>query len=87
MVLLEAMAYGLPCIAFDCPTGPRAIIKNNKNGFLIPDNDDLLFIEKLSALIENEDLRLEFGKNAKHSSENYSVEKIMEHWRSFLEEL
>ncbi|SHH21205.1 glycosyltransferase family 4 protein [Flavobacterium defluvii] len=87
MVLLEAMASGLPCIAFDCPTGPRAIIKNNKNGFLIPDNDDLLFIEKLSALIENEDLRLEFGKNAKHSSENYSVEKIMEKWRSFLEEL
>lgn len=87
MVLLEAMASGLPCIAFDCPTGPRAIIKNNTNGFLIPDNDDLLFIEKLSALIKNEDLRLEFGKNAKQTSENYSVEKIMEQWRSFLEEL
>lgn len=87
MVLLEAMASGLPCIAFDCPTGPRAIIQNNTNGFLIPDHDDLFFVEKLSALIENEELRITFGKNAKQTSENYSTEKIMEQWKLFFENL
>lgn len=87
MVLLEAMAIGLPCIAFDCPTGPGSIIKNNENGFLIPVNDFEMYIEKLSFLVENEETRFEFGRNAKLISENYSVEKIMEQWRSFLEEL
>lgn len=87
MVLIEAMALGLPCIAFDCPTGPRAIIKNNTNGFLIPERDDLLFVEKLSVLIENEELRITFGENAKQTSENYSAEKIMEQWKLFFENL
>ncbi|WP_426485965.1 glycosyltransferase family 4 protein [Flavobacterium sp. 2] len=87
MVLLEAMASGLPCIAFDCPTGPRSIIKNNENGFLIPDNNFEKYAEKISYLIEKEELRIMFRKNAKQTSENYSVEKIMEKWKQFFEEL
>ncbi|MHC0440878.1 glycosyltransferase family 4 protein [Flavobacterium sp. 3-210] len=87
MVLLEAMASGLPCIAFDCPTGPRSIITNAENGFLIPDNNFEMYVEKLSFLIENEELRIMFRKNAKQTSENYSVEKIMEKWKQFFEEL
>lgn len=87
MVLLEAMAFGLPCIAFDCPTGPGAVITNEENGFLIPDNDFEMYAEKLSFLIENEEARLEFGKKGKLVSENYSMEKIMEKWRHFLESL
>ena len=53
LVLIEAMQCGLPCIAFDCPQGPREIIEDGKNGFLIPYDDDALFIEKLTFLIEN----------------------------------
>lgn len=87
MVLLEAMASGLPCIAYDCPTGPRAIITNAENGFLIPDHNIEMFVEKLSFLIENEEVRLKFGKDAKETSENFSVDKIMEQWRQFLEKL
>lgn len=87
MVLLEAMASGLPCIAFDCPTGLGSIIKNNENGFLIPDNNFEKYAEKLSFLIENEDFRITFGKNAIQTSENYSVEKIMKQWKQFFEKL
>lgn len=87
MVLIEAMTYGLPCIAFDCPIGPRAIIKNEYNGFLIPDGNDQLFIEKVTFLIENEEQRLKFGFNAKETSKQFSVEKIMEQWKLFLENL
>jgi len=87
MVLLEALASGLPCIAYDCPTGPRAIITNAENGFLIPDNNIEMYVEKLSFLIENEEVRLKFGLDAKETSKQYSVKKIMEQWRDFLESL
>ncbi|MDQ6469163.1 glycosyltransferase family 4 protein [Flavobacterium sp. LHD-80] len=87
MVLLEAMSFGLPCIAFDCPTGPRSLIKNEENGFLIPNHDFEKYIAKLSILIECEDIRIKLGKNAKQVSDNYSVEKIMEKWKEFFEEL
>jgi glycosyltransferase involved in cell wall biosynthesis len=87
MVLLEAMASGLPCMAYDCPTGPKAIITNAENGFLIPDNNIDMYIEKLSFLIENEEVRLKFGLDAKETSKQYSVKKIMEQWREFLESL
>ena len=28
LVILEAMKHGVPCVAFDCPNGPRNIIKD-----------------------------------------------------------
>lgn len=87
MVLLEAMASGLPCIAYDCPTGPRAIITNAENGFLIPDNNIEMYIEKFSFLIENEEVRIKFGLDAKENSKQYSVKKIMEQWKELLESL
>ncbi|MFV5696105.1 glycosyltransferase family 4 protein [Flavobacterium sp. LB3P122] len=80
MVLIEAMACGLPCVAYDCPCGPRAIIKDNVNGFLIEDGNADLFVEKLSALIENATLRIEVGNNAKLSSVKYNIEEIMQTW-------
>ncbi|MBS7255944.1 glycosyltransferase family 4 protein [Flavobacterium branchiicola] len=85
MVLLEAMASSLPCIAFDCPIGPRTIITNAENGFLIPDNDFEMYADKLSFLMENEEVRLKLGENAKLTSENFSVEKIMKEWKVFFE--
>lgn len=87
MVLLEAMASGLPCIAFDCPTGPRAIITNAENGFLIPDGNIEMYIKKLSFLIENEEVRVKFGDDAKETSEHFNTDKIMEQWKVFLESL
>jgi glycosyltransferase involved in cell wall biosynthesis len=87
MVLLEAMSLGLPCIAYDCPTGPRSIIKNHKNGFLIPDGNIDQFVEKLSLLMENSDERVRLGSNTKESVKDFSTTKIMEQWKLFLESL
>ncbi|MEP6930038.1 MAG: glycosyltransferase family 4 protein [Flavobacterium sp.] len=87
MVLLEAMAFGLPCIAYDCPTGPRSIIENDKNGFLIPDGNVELFVKKLSFLMENEVERARLGENAIEITKHFSVDKIMGQWKLFLEGL
>jgi glycosyltransferase involved in cell wall biosynthesis len=80
MVLIEAMNFGLPCIAYDCPIGPRAIISNNENGFLIENDNENDFINAVCKLIENENLRIKMGKNAKKSSGKYQIEPIMEMW-------
>ena len=87
MVLLEAMASGLPCIAYDCPTGPRAIIQEGENGFLIDDGDADLFVQKLTLLIEDENLRIKMGKKAKESVKKYDLESIMQQWKSLFESL
>lgn len=86
MVLIEAMASGLPCIAYDCPCGPRTIIDNNQNGFLIEDGNENQFIQKLDNLIENENLRIDMGNKAKISVNKYQIESIMKQWNSLLKE-
>ncbi|MNS21330.1 D-inositol 3-phosphate glycosyltransferase [compost metagenome] len=87
LVLIEAMASGLPCIAYDCPVGPRSIIKDEENGFLIEDGNIDLFVEKLSLLIENEDIRKRLGEKAQISGANYDLDAIMKQWQNLFESL
>jgi glycosyltransferase involved in cell wall biosynthesis len=87
MVLLEAMSFGLPIIAYNCPIGPKSIIENNINGFLIEDGNEKLFAEKIIEIIENDNLRIEIGKNAKLNSEKFNFDLIMNLWKDFFDEL
>ncbi|MFV8346841.1 glycosyltransferase family 4 protein [Flavobacterium sp. ZB4P13] len=80
MVLIEAMASGLPCIAYDCPCGPRGIISENEDGFLIENGNESDYVKAIETLIENTTLRREMGKRAKLSSEKYNIDAIMETW-------
>lgn len=63
--LLEGMGMGLACISYDCCAGPSDLINDGENGFLVPLNDESMFVEKLSVLIQNEKLRKQFGEKAK----------------------
>ncbi|PKB15698.1 glycosyltransferase family 4 protein [Flavobacterium sp. 5] len=87
MVLLEAMVSGVPCVAYDCPSGPRAIIERGTNGFLIEDGDLDSFIQKLELLIEDENMRFQMGKNALESVAVYDLEIIMKKWQDLFESL
>lgn len=87
LVLLEAMQVGLPCIAFDCPFGPSAIIKNGENGFLISDGDIEELAAKISFLINNPDIRNEFSKNALKTSKDFSVDTVMKKWKDLFENI
>jgi glycosyltransferase involved in cell wall biosynthesis len=80
MVLLEAMACGVPCISFKCPTGPEDIISDGVDGFLIENNNSNQFKYKLLELIENETMRLDFGKMAKINISKFSVNSIVDKW-------
>lgn len=87
MVLIEAMAMGLPSVVYDCPVGPRTIITNNENGFLVENGNRNSFVEKLELLIEDENLRIQMGKNAQESVKKYDIDNIMQQWKSLFENL
>ncbi|MFB0924813.1 MAG: glycosyltransferase, partial [Vicingaceae bacterium] len=82
--LIEAMAHGLPCVSYDCPTGPKDIINNNVNGYLVPLFDKQKFVEKLSDLMKNEELRSVFSIESKKVNQLYSLDKISEKYYNFI---
>lgn len=87
LVLLEALMHGVPCVAFDCPYGPRNIIEDGKCGFLIEEGNNQLFIEKLSHLIEDEPLRQQFSQAALQQAKCFDADKIMKKWKDLFEEI
>lgn len=87
MVLIEAMAAGLPCVAYDCPCGPRNIIDNEKNGFLIQNNNEKDYINAVKTLIEDKELRIRMGETAKSVISEYNLDEIMQSWNQFFREI
>ncbi|MGO4905940.1 glycosyltransferase family 4 protein [Flavobacterium sp. W20_MBD1_R3] len=87
MVLIEAMASGLPCIAYDCPCGPRAIITDREDGFLIENGHESDYVAAIETLIANEVLRGEMANKAKLSSKKYDLDAIMQTWNQLFLEL
>lgn len=87
MVLLESMAYGLPVVSFDCPCGPKDIIKDNEDGFLVKFGNIEQMAEKIEKLILDEEKRKFFGKNARKNIQRYSQDKIMNQWKELFESL
>jgi glycosyltransferase involved in cell wall biosynthesis len=87
MVLIEAMSCGLPLVAFDAPCGPKDVIIDGKNGFLIKTGDVTGLSEKINQLIESTELRKSMGKSGREISLNYNEERIMKRWVELFEEL
>lgn len=80
MVLLEAQSYGLPIISYDCDTGPRDVVINGKNGFLIDMDNTSEFIHAMSIIATNINLRKQLGQNAKLDSIRFSEDVIYDQW-------
>jgi len=80
MVLIEAMACGVPCVSFNCPFGPSDIITHEVDGFLVDNGDIKTLAEKLNLLIEDNELRLKMGQRAKENVKRFLPENIMQQW-------
>ena len=80
MVLLEAQSVGLPAVSYACSSGPRDIITDGEDGFLVPLYDETTFAERLSTLMRDEALRTRMGKAAEVASHRYDLEVIMPQW-------
>ena len=83
-VLIEALSFALPCVAFDCVAGPSDIIEDNQNGFLIPLLDTEMFQKKLALLMSDQELHNTMSESALASSEKYDVKVISAQFLKFI---
>lgn len=82
--ILEALKVGIPVIAFDCNYGPRNLIRNNENGFLINENNTEELSLAINKLIEDNDLRLMFSKRTNLDLALYDFKNIILEWEKIL---
>ena len=88
LIICEAMSCGLPIVAFDCPSGPSEMVSDGTNGYIINKVGDIISMsERISNLIENEQLRKEFGKQSYQMSKKYNIDYVMSKWTQLFEEL
>lgn len=87
MVLVEAQSCGLPVVSYDCPDGPRSIITNGQNGFLVPLNDEEDMAKKICLLIEQTSLRQMMGKIALEKSREFTMDTVIGKYMSLFSEL
>ena len=82
MVLLEAQAVGLPIVSFACKCGPKDVIEDGLDGFLVKEGDVKTLAERLLKLMKDQELRMRMGIEAYARSEKYSEDIIMNKWLS-----
>ena len=91
MTMIEAQSFGIPIVSFDYDTGPKEIVNDNHNGFIIEQGDEESMIrncsEKLLLLVNNEELRTSFSHDAYNSSLRFTTDSIISKWINLLEEL
>jgi len=79
--LMEAMSFGLPAVAADCPCGPSELITDKENGRLVQPENPIAFSNAIASLMTAPELRQQLGQRANRSIINrFSVEIIMKQW-------
>jgi glycosyltransferase involved in cell wall biosynthesis len=84
-VLVEAMQMRRACISFACPSGPRDLIENNRNGLLVPAEDVDGLSEALRRLAADPVLRHQLGNEASKVAERFSPAKVYGRWSGLID--
>ncbi len=85
LVLIEAKAFGLPIVSFDCPYGPRNIVREKVDGILVPNGDVKSLAKALGHCLSDDDLRHRFGSaSLEDYKERWSENCVMNCWEKLL---
>ena len=87
MVIVEAMAAGLPVVAFDCPRGPADIVTPGHDGLLVPAQDVAGLTAALEQLMAEPARRRAYGEAALATAQAYAPAEIGARWEALLAEL
>ena len=83
MVLLEAMSYGIPCIAYETDSGVNDIIENGVNGYVIKNRNEKEYIDKLNLILNDKNIK-NMSREALNSAMKYKKENIVKIWESII---
>lgn len=82
LVLVEAMACGVPCVSMDCPNGPREIINDGETGLLSKDGDIEDLASKIEWLITHKEERIKMGQKARLFAASRKLSVVMKDWEA-----
>ncbi len=86
--LIEAMALGLPCISTDCRCGgPRMLIENEKNGILVPVNDEEALRQAMTKLAERPVFAKALGERARDINKRVDVQIVADQWLKYIDRI
>ena len=80
LMMIEAMSAGLPIVSYACPCGPKDLVREGENGYLVPTGDEKALANRICHLIEDECLRMKMGASSLDYSKEYRIETIVTRW-------
>jgi len=87
MVLVEAMAFGCPVVAFDCPCGPAEVVRDGLDGLLVPNGDVDALAAALGRMIGDPSLRESLGRAGLEARERFGIDTVAAQWKALFDEV
>ncbi len=87
MVLLEALSKGVPPVSFDCPEGPRQLIRSGENGLLVPQGDIEGLTEALRSLMDDPERRRALGAAGLDTARGFEAPAVVDRWIELVEDI
>lgn len=87
MVMVEAMAFGLPVIATDCPVGPRALLQHDVNAYMVPVEDPAALADGLVTMIQDPALRDRLARHGMQTAALYDPDAIVVDWEKLFAQI
>ena len=85
MVLIEAMACGLPVVSFDCPCGPKDIVRHQEDGLLVPSGDVSKLAEAMHQMMSDDTLRRQMASKALLNVRRFQLDEIAKRWETLFD--
>lgn len=80
LAIVEAMAYGLPIVAFDCAPGITELVTDGVDGIVVPAGNTAAFADALRRLMDDEELRRAMGRAARASVQRFAPHLVADRW-------
>lgn len=84
LVLMEAMATGLPSVSFRCKEGPEETIEDGINGYLVEEGNVQQFADRAVRLMKDRDLLCQFSSQTAKDLHRFSIPSVMQQWEELL---